>query len=43
MIGRERIFAALEHREGDRVPRYIWVDGGDATDRIVAFREVSRR
>ncbi len=35
MIGRERIFAALEHREGDRVPRYIWVDGGDATDRIV--------
>jgi uroporphyrinogen decarboxylase len=35
MTGRERVAAALEHREGDRVPRYIWVDGGEATRRIV--------
>ncbi len=35
MTGRERILAALEHREADRVPRYIWVDGGEATRRIV--------
>jgi uroporphyrinogen decarboxylase len=35
MTGRERILAALEHREADRVPRYIWVDGGVATQRIV--------
>jgi len=35
MIGRERVLAALEHREPDRVPRYIWVDGGEATRRVV--------
>jgi uroporphyrinogen decarboxylase len=36
MTGRDRVIAALDHREADRVPRYIWVDGGEATDRIVA-------
>ncbi|MGQ9730401.1 MAG: hypothetical protein ACUVX8_03935 [Candidatus Zipacnadales bacterium] len=35
MVGRERVFAALEHREGDRVPRYIWVDSSIATKRVV--------
>jgi len=35
MTGRDRILAALEHREADRVPRYIWVDGGVATQRVV--------
>ena len=35
MTGQERVLAALEHREADRVPRYIWVDGGEATARIV--------
>ncbi|HJN14358.1 MAG TPA: uroporphyrinogen decarboxylase family protein [Armatimonadota bacterium] len=35
MTGRERVIAALEHRETDRVPRYIWVDGGEATARVV--------
>ncbi len=36
MLGRERVLAALNHREPDRVPRYIWVDGGLATERIVS-------
>ena len=27
MLGRERVQAALEHREGDRVPLYLWVFG----------------
>ncbi|HDS74542.1 MAG TPA: hypothetical protein ENN56_03285 [Firmicutes bacterium] len=27
MISRERVFAALNHREGDRVPLYIWTFG----------------
>jgi uroporphyrinogen decarboxylase len=36
MTGRERVLAALEHRETDRVPRYIWVDGGEITQRVVA-------
>ncbi len=36
MLGRERVLAALNHRESDRVPRYIWVDGGLATERIVS-------
>jgi uroporphyrinogen decarboxylase len=36
MNGRERILAALEHREADRVPRYIWVDGGIAAQRAAA-------
>jgi uroporphyrinogen decarboxylase len=35
MTGRERVTAALEHRETDRVPRYIWVDGGLAMQRTV--------
>jgi uroporphyrinogen decarboxylase len=35
MTGRERVLAALGHREADRVPRYIWVDGGEATERTV--------
>jgi len=35
MTGRERVRAALTHREADRVPRYIWVDGGVATQRVV--------
>jgi len=25
MLGRERVFAALQHREADRVPLYIWL------------------
>lgn len=36
MTGRERVLAALEHREADRVPRYIWVDGGEIMQRVVA-------
>ncbi len=35
MTGRDRVTMALNHQEGDRVPRYIWVDGGLATERIV--------
>ncbi len=36
MTGRERVLAALEHREADRVPRTIWVDGGEAMQRVVS-------
>lgn len=35
MTGLERVLRALDHRESDRVPRYIWVDGGVATQRVV--------
>lgn len=34
MTGRERILAALSHQTKDRVPRYIWVDGGEAAQRV---------
>jgi len=36
MTGRDRVTMALNHQEADRVPRYIWVDGGLATERIVS-------
>lgn len=36
MTGRERVLAALDHKSTDRVPRYIWCDGGETTARIVA-------
>lgn len=36
MTGRERVLLALQHREPDRVPRTIWVDGGEMMDRVVA-------
>ena len=36
MTGRERVLLALDHREADRVPRTIWVDGGEIMTRVVA-------
>jgi uroporphyrinogen decarboxylase len=33
--GRDRVLRALNHQEGDRVPRTIWVDGGEAMQRVV--------
>lgn len=35
MTGRERVMMAMNHEEPDRVPRTIWVDGGEIMDRIV--------
>ncbi|NLN88864.1 MAG: hypothetical protein GX134_01695 [candidate division WS1 bacterium] len=35
MTGRERVLMALNHQEPDRVPRTIWVDGGEIMDRVV--------
>jgi len=35
MIGRERVFAALDHREPDRVPIYIWMFRDDMRKEVV--------
>jgi len=35
VTGRERVLMALNHQEPDRVPRTIWVDGGEIMDRVV--------
>lgn len=36
MLGRERVFAALQHREADRVPLYIWLFWSPINEAIVA-------
>ncbi len=34
MLGRERAFAALNHKESDRVPRYIWMFRDDVQAKV---------
>jgi len=36
LTGRERVLLTLNHKEADRVPRTIWVDGGEIMTRVVA-------
>jgi uroporphyrinogen decarboxylase len=36
MLSRERVFAALNHKEADRVPLYIWIFGNPIKDPITA-------
>lgn len=35
MLSRERVFAALDHRQGDRVPIYIWTFGNPIEEPII--------